>query len=179
MAWPECYDLSENEVMLDIGGGSGVHSIGAVQSWPNLKAVVLDTPQVCEVADEVIQQHQLRERITTRHFDYWKDPYPPADLHFYSLSYENWPPDRCRFLTEKSFDSLKPGGRILIHEILLNDDKTGPMAAATLNVIMLLWVPGQAYTAGELSQMLEEAGFVDIGVKNTFGYWGVVSGRKP
>ena len=104
--------------MLDIGGGSGAHAIGATQRWPALQAIVLDVPPVCEVAQGIIERHGLQDRIKTQVFDYWKDSLPSADLHFYSLSYQNWTLEKCRVLTQKSFESLKSGGRIIIHETL-------------------------------------------------------------
>ncbi len=179
LAWPEAVDLSRHRLMLDVGGGSGAHSIGATQRWPSLQAIVLDLPLVCDVAEEIIQRHGMQDRIKTQVCDYWKDAFPSADLHFLSATYENYPSDKCRFLTQKSFDSLKPGGRIIIHEILFNDDKTGPLAAAAFNIVMFLWVPGQIYSGQELSEMLVEAGFTDIEVKPTSGYWSIVTGRKP
>jgi hypothetical protein len=45
--------------------------------------------------------------------------------------------------------------------------------------MMLLWTEGQQYSGVELSAMLTEAGFTDIEVKPTFGYWSIVTGRKP
>ena len=72
------------------------------------------------------------------------------------------------------------GGRIIIHEMLYNDDKTGPFPVAAFNIVMLLWTTeGQQYSGRELSAMLTEAGFTDIEVKPTFGYWSIVTGRKP
>jgi hypothetical protein len=38
----------------------------------------------------------------------WQDPFPPAEVHFYSQIYHDWPPERCRLLTRKSFESLAP-----------------------------------------------------------------------
>ena len=180
LAWPESVDLSKHRLMLDIGGGSGVHSIGAAQRWPDLQATVLDLAPVCEVAEEIIERHGLQDRIKTQVVDYWKDPFPSADLHFYSLSYQNWTLEKCRVLTQKSFESLKPGGRIIIHETLYNDDKTtGPFQAAALNIVLLLWTEGAQYSGQEFAEMLAEAGFTDIEVKPTFGYWSIVTGRKP
>jgi hypothetical protein len=37
----------------------------------------------------------------------------------------------------------------------------------------------QGYDGAELSTMLTEAGFVEVAVKPTFGYWSVATGRKP
>jgi hypothetical protein len=179
LAWPEVLDLSGHRLMLDIGGGSGAHCIGAALKWSNLQALVFDTPPVCEVAEEFITRHGLQSRIRTQVGDMWQDPFPPADLHLYSQIYHDWPPEKCQFLTEKSFESLESGGRIVIHEMLYNDDKTGPFPVAAFNIVMLLATEGQQYSGSELSAMLTEAGFIDIEVKPTFGYWSIVTGRKP
>jgi len=179
LAWPEVIDLSRHQLMLDIGGGSGAHSIGATLPWSHLHALVFDLAPVCEVAEEFIARHGLQNRIRTHVGDLWNDPFPSADLHFYSMIYHDWPPEKCRFLTRKSFESLKPGGRIIIHEKLYNDDKTGPFPVAAWNILMLLWCEGQQYSGRELSVMLTEAGFTDIEVKPTWGYWSIVTGRKP
>lgn len=50
LAWPECVDLSAHNMMLDVGGGSGAHSLGATASWPRLRAVILDREPVCAIA---------------------------------------------------------------------------------------------------------------------------------
>jgi len=179
LAWPELLDRSGHQVILD-GGGSGVHSIGATLRWPTLQAILLDIAPVCEVAQEFIAQHGLQSRIRTHVSDMWNDPFPAADLHFCAMIYHDWPPEKCRVLARKSFESLASGGRIIIHEILYNGDKTGPFAAAAFNITMLLWTEGgQQYSGPELSAMLTEAGFTDIDVQPTFGYWSIVTGRKP
>lgn len=179
LAWPDTLDLSGHRLMLDVGGGSGAHCIGAARRWPTLQAVVFDVPPVCEVAEEFIARDGLQGRIRTQVGDMWQDPFPTADLHFYSMIYHDWPPEKCRFLTQKSFQSLEPGGHIIIHEMLYNEDKTGPFPVAAFNIMMLLWTEGQQYSGTELSATLTEAGFTDIEVKPTFGYWSIVSGRKP
>jgi hypothetical protein len=109
----------------------------------------------------------------------WQHPFPPADLHFYGQIYHDWPPEKCQWLTQKSFASLEAGGRIILHEKLLKDDKTGPFAIAAFSITMLLTTEGQQYSGGELAAMLTAAGFTDIEVKPTSGYWSIVTGRKP
>ncbi len=179
MAWPREIDLTKCKVMLDVAGGSGAHCIGAVTRWPKLRAIVFDMAPVCEVANEIAQQAGLQDRIGTHVGDMWNDPFPPADIHFYSYIYHDWPPDKCRFLSRKSFESLNPGGRLIVHEVLYNKDKTGPFAAAAYTMIMLGWTTGRQYSGRELSEMLREAGFKDIRVKPTFGYVSIVTGVKP
>ena len=134
---------------------------------------------MCEVAEQFIAEHGLTGRIGTHVLDMWADPFPPADLHFYSMIYHDWPPPKCRVLTRRSFDALPPGGRLIVHELLLDDERPGPVAVAAYSVAMLLWTEGQQYSGRELAAMLAEVGFADVEVKRTFGYWGLVTGRKP
>lgn len=131
--WPEVMDFSQHRVMLDVAGGSAAHSIGAALKLPNLKVIFLDFRQVCEVVQEYINQYGLQERIKTQEVNIWSDHWPAADLHFFSDVYHHWMLEKCHFLTAKSFNSLESGGRIVIHEMLYNDHKTGPFASAAYN----------------------------------------------
>jgi len=178
-AWPAAFDLSEHRTFLDVGGGSGAHAIAAVSEWPELEAVVFDLPFVCEVTREFVGRAELEGRIRTHAGDMWKVPFPEADVHFYSQVLHDHPPDRCRWLIRKSFEALPSGGRILIHELLLDDDEGGPLPVATVGVAMLLLTQGQQFTAPQLRGMLEEAGFREVETLPTFGDWSLMSARKP
>jgi len=79
----------------------------------------------------------------------------------------------------KSFETLESGGRIILHEILYDDEKNGPFAAVGLSMVMMGWTEGEQYSGAELSAMLTDAGFRDIEVKPTFGYYSIVMGSKP
>jgi len=177
--WPEVMDFSQHRVMLDVAGGSAAHSIGAASKLQNLKVIFLDFRQVCEVAQEYINQYNLQERIKTQEINIWSDHWPSADLHFFSDVYHHWMPEKCHFLTAKSFNSLESGGRIVIHEMLYNDDKNGPFASAAYSMIMMGWTEGKQYSGLELSTMLKEIGFEDIQIHKAFGYYSIVTGRKP
>lgn len=177
--WPDALDLSGHRVFLDIGGGSGAHCIGVVRRWPNLRAIVFDLEKVCGVAAGFIADQGLSDRISTHPGDFWHDPLPAADLHFFSSVYPDWPEEKCQLLTSISFENLPPGGRIIVHQYLYDDDRSGPFAVAASDMIMLLWTEGEFLSGAELSSMLEKAGFIDLEVKSTFGYFNIVTGRKP
>jgi len=178
LVWPELIDLSAYTLLIDIGGGSGAHSIGATSKWPNLRAIVLDLTPVCEVAQEFIRDYALESRIATQKLDMWSDSFPTGDIHFYSAVYQDWPPEKCKFLTQKSFDRLLHGGRIILHEMLFNDQKTGPFPVAAHNISTSLSLGGQQYSGDELSMMLKQAGFINIEVKPASSYWSIVTGLK-
>lgn len=180
LAWPEHVDLTGHRRMLDVAGGSGAHAIGAAQRWTSLEIVIFELAPVCSLAEEYIARHGLQERVRTHTGDMWEDQFPPADVHLYSQIFHDWPPERCRLLTRKSFDSLEPGGLLIVHEMLYDDRKTGPFSTAAMNVNMLLqYKAARQYSGRELATMLTEAGFTDTQVMPTFGYYSIVVGRKP
>ncbi|MBA3922469.1 MAG: methyltransferase [Nostocaceae cyanobacterium] len=179
LAWSSSIDLSKYQVLLDIGGGSGAHAIAATLKWSNLQAIVLDMAPVCSVAEEFITSYGLQSRVKASVCNMWDDPFPSSDIHFYADIYHDWPPEKGRFLTQKSFDALNSGGRIIIHEMLYNDQKTGPTTVANYNTAMLLWTEGQQYSGSEISTFLREVGFDNIEIKPTFGYWSIVTACKP
>jgi hypothetical protein len=178
--WPDSIDLSAHRRMLDIGGGSGAHSIGAALRWPELQARVFDLAPVCEVAREYISEHGLAGRIDTIAGDYWKDSFPESDLHFYSLIHHGFSRERCLELTNKSFRSLPSKGRIIAHGIFFDDDRTGPFSAAAINVMMaILHNEGREYSGVEIAAMLTEAGFEKVEQTRTVGDWRIVTAVKP
>jgi protein-L-isoaspartate O-methyltransferase len=179
LAWPEAIDLSQCQWLLDIGGGSGAHSIGAAIKWPNLQTLLFErNTEILTIAQEMIASYGLQERIGMHVGDMLNDPFPPADVHLYSAIYHHWPAERCRMLAAKSFASLPSGGRIIIHERLYNDQQTGPFPVVALNMLARLRGEGGRYSGREYSSMLLGAGFTELEVKPTFGYWSIVSGRK-
>jgi methylase of polypeptide subunit release factors len=180
LSWPKALDLATHRLMLDIGGGSGAHSIGATLHWPHLQAVVLDRDaETLDIAQEFIAQYGVGERVRTQMGDMLNEPFPPADLHLFSAIYHHWSADRGRLLSAKSFASLPTGGRIIIHERPYEETRSGPLAVAAVTMLALMRGEGGRYSSDDYAGMLSDVGFVDIELKRTTGYWSIITGRKP
>ena len=74
----------------------------------------------------------------------------------------DWDEEKNKALLRRSFEALAPGGAVVISELLVNDDKTGPAPAALMSLNMLIETEGRNYTAAEYSAWLIEAGFRDV-----------------
>lgn len=177
--WPDKLNLADYHCMLDIGGGSGVHSVGVVTRWPNIRGIIYELATVGGITTDFIKSYGLEKRILIHIGDMWSEPYPEADIHFYSNVLHDWPEQKNIFLTKKSYDALPHGGRIIIHEMLFNDDISGPLAVAGYNVTMLSWSQGKQYSYSEMKQILHCAGFCDIEIIPAFGYFSLITGVKP
>ncbi|MCP5143757.1 MAG: ubiquinone/menaquinone biosynthesis protein [Gammaproteobacteria bacterium] len=167
--------------MLDVGGGSGIFSIEVAKAWPTLKSTIMDIDVVGEEAARYVEKAGVADRVTTLGINMFEQPWPQGyDAHFLSNIFHDWSDDSCRMLARKSFDALPSGGRILLHEMLVDDDGCGPLATTSFSLLMLLSTKGRQYTLRELQAFLESAGFVDVEATQTGGgYYSLVSARKP
>ena len=102
-------------------------------------------------------------------------------MHLLSMILHDWDEAKNRALLRRSFEALPSGGAVVISELLVNDEKTGPAPAALMSLNMLIETEGRNYTPAEYSAWLEEAGFRHIETVwfDAPGANGAVIGRKP
>ena len=167
--------------LLDVGGGSAVFAIEIAKVQPSLRATVMEISAVCAEADRYITASGQASRVRTEALNMFTQAWPRAhDAHFLSNILHDWSDATCRLLVGKSFEALPSGGRIVLHEMLMDDDGCGPLPAAAFSVLMLLGTRGRQYTLAELRGFLESAGFSGVEAFSTGGgYYSLVVGRKP
>jgi 2-polyprenyl-3-methyl-5-hydroxy-6-metoxy-1,4-benzoquinol methylase len=165
--------------LLDVAGGSGSYSIAAALHDAALRCCVLDFPAVCGVAREYAAQHGVGERVATIAADMFADSWP-ADHDRVLLSdvLHDWDDERCAWLAARAHQALAPGGRVLVHEMILSDARDGPLPAAAYSVVMLFVAQGRQRSAREIAEILAGAGFADLRVTMTSGGYAVISGAK-
>lgn len=173
-------DFGGVKKFLDVGGGSACIPIAIAQEYPDIQFTIMELGVVCKLAESYVKDFGLSSRIDTVAVDMFHDPWPTGyDAIFFSNIYHDWNWPRCEFLTKRSFEALPSGGRIYLHEILLNDTKDGPGTASLFSMNMCFFTEGKQFSAAELKGMLEAAGFRDVSITHTYGYYSIVSGRKP
>ena len=166
--------------LLDVGGGSGIFALQLAKAWPQLRATVMEIDSVCAAADRYIAEAGLGDRVTTLAVNMFTQDWPQGhDALFFSNVFHDWSEPTCQLLADKAFAALPSGGRILLHEMLLDDDHCGPLTTTAFSVLMLLGTRGRQYSFPELRGMLEAAGFADVEACETGGgYYSLVSARK-
>lgn len=173
------YDFRGVRRILDVGGGSGCFMIAFAQAHPEFRCTVMDLDTMCEVASGYIEQGEVVDRVDTLARDMFRQPWPEGyDAVFFSNVWHDWNFRTCGWLAKRAFDILPAGGRILLHEMLLDDAGTGPATAAGFSLLMLLGTQGQQFTFDELKTILEGAGFTDIEARRTAGHHSITTGYK-
>ena len=162
----EVADLGESRKLLDVGGGLATYSIALCRRWPQLKAVVLELAKVVPFAREMIASEGLANRITAQAGDYRLQGFGEGnDVVLIANVLQHEPLETRRSLLAKAFRSLAPGGLVLVHDSMLNPEKTGPLPAALGGLNLLLHSGGGSYSSAELTSWLREAGFVEARVE--------------
>ena len=121
-------DLSENRALLDVAGGSGIYACALVARHPHLRAAVFEKPPVDGIAEACIARQHCGDKVKVIAGDMFRDPWPEGfDVHLLSNVLHDWDVAECRQLIQRASDALAPGGRVLIHDVFLNDALDGPL----------------------------------------------------
>jgi acetylserotonin N-methyltransferase len=151
------HDLSGVEHFVDLGGGTGHLALAFLDAYPGARATVFDLPRVIPLTREF-----TGGRVACVEGDFFADPLPPGDCYALARILHDWAPGKIERLLEKIHAALPPGGRLLICEALLNEERTGPVHAFMQSVNMLTCTEGQERTAGEYAALCRAAGFGEV-----------------
>ncbi len=150
--------------LLDVGGASGTYTMAFLGAVPGLKATLFDLPEVIPFARERLTAAGCLDRVTLVAGDYLADPLPGGhDLAWLSAVIHSNGPEQNLSLYRKVCGALVPGGRIVIRDHVMSEDRTGPRAGALFAINMLAATEaGRTYTFPEIAAGLEQAGFRNI-----------------
>lgn len=170
--------LAEAQLLVDVGGGSGIYAIACLRKYPQLRAIVWDRAEVLNVAAEFAREYDVTDRLDLHAGDMFGDPVPTGDVYLLSNILHDWDVPECRRLIARLADKLPAGGRILIHDVFLNDALDGPLPIALYSAALFCVTEGRAYSAAEYRKWLTDAGLKAEEVVPTLVHCGVLSGRK-
>ncbi len=177
------YDFSRFGRWLDVAGGSGCYAIPTCERNADLQVTIMDQPNVIVIAQEFIAKHGLEGRIDTMAGNFLETPFPEGhDLASYITPLQGYMPDEIIAVLHRTLDALKPGGEMLIIDYMLEDDKTGPLDPAFVNLagVRRGRYLGRVNTGAEWCDFLGQAGYV-----NATSRWftphqlGLITAQKP
>ncbi len=149
-------DLSDRRLLLDVGGGPGTYSIAMCQRFPNLRAVVWDVPDTIAIARQVIERFSMGDRVAVQEGDWHSGEFGTGYDCLFMSNIMHGPGSQAEVRLEQAMRALEPGGLLIAHDFLLNNDKSGPLPAALFNLMI------GTYTVNELIATIRSAGFADV-----------------
>lgn len=159
-------DLSDACRLLDVGGGTGAFSITLCHAYPQLRATIVDFPNVAKLGRGYVADAGLLDRIRYVEDDALKADWPAEqDVVLMSYLFSGVPDTEHEGLIARAFDHLVPGGRFLVHDFVVHADRTGPKNAALWQLQHTAFTPhARSIDDAWLAKRLAAAGFTDIEV---------------
>lgn len=164
------------ERLVDVGGGTGIYSIAFLQKNRALRAVVFDRPEVLKVAEEMAAAYGVSDRLECKAGDMFADELPAGEVILLSNILHDWDVPECQSLVQRCADALPTGGRLLVHDVYLNDALDGPLPIALYSANLFALTEGRAYSAAEYRTWLREAGLTPCEIIPTLVHCGVLPG---
>jgi len=175
-------DMTGRESLLDVGGGTGAFSIMMCKRHPLVRATVLDFPNVAKLGEQFVAEEGLGERIGFLPANALKVDWPGAqDAVLMSYLCSGVPGKAIPELMRRAFAALKPGGLLIVHDFMVDDDRKGPALAALWALQHMVFTPRAAsLTGAQLVEEMGKAGFENGEVRNLIpGMTKVVTATKP
>ncbi|MBP8306761.1 MAG: methyltransferase domain-containing protein [Burkholderiaceae bacterium] len=159
-------DLTGRRRIMDIGGGSGAYCIAAAKAHPDIRAVVLDVPAVCEVARDFIADNGVADRVQAQPCDFTQDAFPnDCDVAIMASNLPLYSREMIAAVIKKAHDALLPGGQMHLIGETTNDERTGPMGPAYWGLREAVSDSlGLGHSEADVIGYFRAAGFADVAV---------------
>ena len=172
--------LAGAHTVLDVGGGTGIYTLALLRRNPELHGIVWDRPEVLKIAAEFARRTAVTNRLELRAGDMFADPVPKdADVVLLSNILHDWDVPDCQRLIRRCADALPSGGRLIIHDVFLDDDLSGPLHAAMYSAHLFSVTEGRLYSVAECNQWLTEAGLHGLERTDTLVHGSALVAVKP
>jgi len=156
------FDLSRFKKLVDLGGATGHLTMSACQKYPQLQGCVFDLQEVVPLAEEIVGQSTVHDRITVVGGDFFNDELPPADLYALGRILHDWNEEQSLKLLRKIYAALPSGGGLLVAEKFIQEDRHGPDWAQMQDLNMLVCTEGRERTLSEYQTLISTAGFSEV-----------------
>lgn len=166
--------------MLDVGGGLGHYSRALCEVHPDLRATVLDTPQVAELGSAAVAGTEMEGRLSFCGGDYLDegtDYGEGYDLVLQANILHQEIPDRAARLVQRGAGALGPGGRLVVLDFAIDERQRGDVLGALFAINMRSF--GDTYTESTLRGWMEQAGLGQLQRQDFTRHRWLITGRRP
>jgi len=175
------YDFSDYRSLVDVAGGTGGLAIAAAEACLELRATVLDLPDMTPVAQRHVDEAGATDRIQVVSADVVSDPLAGSfDVAVLRAFIQVLSADQARHALQNVSRVVERGGSIFILGSILDNSRLSPPEMVTFNLFFInAFQDGQAYTEQEHRDWLTEAGFENIERVVLPNGTSIVTARKP
>lgn len=169
--WSQC------RTVVDIGCAEGCFLAEIAKQHQHIEGVGFDLPVIAASFAAFVAASGLTDRVSFHAGDFRIDPFPIADVIVFGRVLHNWNIDTRHILLAKARAALRPGGRVLVYERLIDDDRRRNATALLSSLNMLVVTPdGSEFTGTECAEWMHATGFRDVYIEPLVAAHGMVVG---
>lgn len=155
-------DLTGVRSVVDLGGGTGSLLAHLLSAAPDRRGVLVELPDAAVQAGAELAAAGLADRVEIISGSFFDHIPPGGDRYVLARVLHNWDDTRVVDLLRRVRSAMATGSRLLIFEELLPEQATGgsgALAAAMVDLLMLVTLDGRDRTGTEYRELLTGAGF--------------------
>lgn len=160
MTFSQTFDFSKYKTLTDVGGSGGLLSIMVAKHQPHMTCTSFDLPPVEPIAQEIIKQFQLTDRVKTQSGNFFNDPLPKADILTMGNILHDWDEENKIILMKKAYEALPEGGAFIAIEGIIDDERKQNVFGMMMSLNMLIETgTGFDYTFADFNRWAKTVGF--------------------
>jgi hypothetical protein len=164
---------------VDVGSAQGGLPVQIALAHDHLKGIGYDLACVRPIFEKYVESFDLSERVTFAEGDFFRDPFPKADVIIMGHILHDWNLGEKKMLLKKAYDAVPPGGAVIVFEAIIDDDRSKNAFGLLMSLNMLIETPGGFdYTGADCSAWMKETGFKETRVQHLAGPDSMVVGIK-
>jgi hypothetical protein len=163
----------------DVGTAQGDLAVQIAKANPHLQGLGFDLDKAGPFFAEYIAENHLSGRLRFVAGDFFRDPLPQADVVLMGHILHDWGLEQKRTLIWKAYESLPPGGALVVYEAIIDDERCRNAFGLLMSLNMLIeTTSGFDYTGADCCTWMKEVGFRETRVEHLVGPDSMVVGIK-
>jgi hypothetical protein len=164
---------------VDVGAAQGGLPVQIALAHPHLTGTGFDLPVVQPIFEEYVASFGLGARLRFQPGDFFEEPLPAADVLVMGHILHDWDADEKRNLLAKAHAALPSGGRLIVYEAIIDDERRRNVFGLLMSLNMLIETRGGFdYTAADCAGWMQEVGFREAAAESLTATHAMVVGTK-
>lgn len=155
------------QTFVDIGTAQGALPVQLALTHSHLTGAGLDLPVVQPIFEEYVAAFELEQRLQFHAADFFKDPFPAAEVFVMGHILHDWSLEEKRFLVSQAYEALSSGGALIVYGSIIDDERRHNAFGLLMSLNMLIETPGGFdYTGADCQKWMQEVGFRETYVES-------------
>ena len=173
------FPWKDYRTFVDIGTAQGGVPVQVALAHEHLSGGGMDLPVVQPIFESYVRSRALSARLRFHAGDFFNDPLPQADVLIMGHILHDWNLEEKLMLLTKAYQAIPPGGALIVHEAIIDDDRRQNAFGLLMSLNMLIETPGGFdYTGADCTAWMKQVGFKKTRVEHLVGPDSMVIGFK-